>query len=62
MWIRCGFALVCPRRLVGGEKFTTASYLGTARAMHPWVALDNSRLIGIGTALKYYINQDGGSI
>ncbi len=54
------FRFGMPEKIGGWLKFTTASYLGTARAMHPWVALDNSRLIGIGTALKYYINQDGG--
>ena len=54
------FRFGMPEKIGGWEKFATNSYLGTARAMHPWVALDNSRLIGIGTSLKYYINQDGG--
>jgi hypothetical protein len=54
------FRFGMPEKIGGWEKFTGSSYLGTARAMHPWVALDNSRLIGIGTSLKYYINQDGG--
>ena len=54
------FRFGMPEKIGGWEKFTPASYLGTARAMHPWVGLDNSRLIGIGTALKYYINQDSG--
>lgn len=49
-----------PEKIGGWEKFTPTSYLGTARAMHPWVGLDNSRLIGIGTSSKYYINQDSG--
>ena len=55
------FRFGMPEKIGGWEKFSTSSYLGTARAMHPWVALDNSRLIGIGTSLKYYINQDGGA-
>jgi hypothetical protein len=54
------FRFGMPEKIGGWTKFATASYLGTARAMHPWVALDNSRLIGIGSSLKYYINQDGG--
>ena len=54
------FRFGMPEKIGGWEKFASASYLGTARAMHPWVALDNSRLLGVGTALKYYINQDGG--
>ena len=54
------FRFGMPEKIGGWQKFTPASYLGTARAMHPWVGLDNSRLIGIGTSLKYYINQDSG--
>jgi len=55
------FRFGMPEKIGGWEKFSGFSYLGTARAMHPWVALDNSRYIGIGTSLKYYLNQDGGS-
>ena len=54
------FRFGMPEKIGGWEKFSGASYLGSARAMHPWSTLDNSRLIGIGTNLKYYINQDGG--
>ena len=54
------FRFGMPEKIGGWEKFSQFSYLGTARAMHPWVALDNSRYIGIGTSLKYYLNQDGG--
>ena len=55
------FRFGMPEKIGGWEKFSGFSYLGSARAMHPWVALDNSRYIGIGTSLKYYLNQDGGS-
>ena len=55
------FRFGMPEKIGGWEKFSGFSYLGTARAMHPWVALDNSRYIGIGTSLKYYLNQDGGA-
>ena len=54
------FRFGMPEKIGGWEKFSGFSYLGTARAMHPWVALDNGRFIGIGTSLKYYLNQDGG--
>lgn len=54
------FRFGMPEKIGGWEKFSGFSYLGTARAMHPWVALDNSRYVGLGTSLKYYINQDGG--
>jgi len=54
------FRFGMPEKIGGWEKFAGASFLGSARALHPWSTLDNSRLIGIGTNLKYYINQDGG--
>ena len=49
-----------PEKIGGWTKFTGASFLGSCRAMHPWTDLNNSRLIGLGTSVKYYINQDGG--
>jgi hypothetical protein len=49
-----------PEKIGGWTKFTGASFLGSCRAMHPWTDLSNSRLIGLGTSVKYYINQDGG--
>ena len=55
------FRFGMPEKIGGWEKFSGFSYLGTARAMHPWVALDTGRFIGIGTSLKYYLNEDGGS-
>ena len=50
-----------PEKIGGWQKFSEFSFLGTCRAMHPWVTLSNTRLTGIGTSLKYYINQDGGA-
>ena len=55
------FRFGMPEKIGGWEKFSGFSYLGSARAMHSWVPLDNSRFIGLGTNLKYYLNQDGGS-
>ena len=49
-----------PEKIGGWTKFTGASFLGSCRAMHPWTDLNNSRLIGLGTSVKYYLNQDGG--
>ena len=49
-----------PEKIGGWTKFSTASFLGSCRAMHPWTDLNNSRFIGLGTSVKYYLNQDGG--
>ena len=46
-----------PEKLGGWEKYSSATYLGTARALHSWTTLDGSNLLGIGTNLKYYIEE-----
>ena len=49
-----------PEKLGGWEKYTSNTYLGSARALHNWIALDGSNYLGIGTHLKYYIEEGGG--
>jgi len=44
-----------PEKIGGWLKRSTEAFLGSGRALHNWVALDNTRLIGLGTHLKYYI-------
>lgn len=46
-----------PEKLGGWEKYSPSTYLGTARALHSWTTLDGSNLLGIGTNLKYYIEE-----
>ena len=52
---RAGFA----EKIGGWQKFATNSYLGTARALHPFVGLDKSRYLGVGTSKKYYVHEGG---
>ena len=49
-----------PEKIGGWEKISATYFLGSCRSIHPWVALDRSRYLGIGTHLKYYINEGGG--
>ena len=49
-----------PEKIGGWIKQSTNAFLGTCRALHPWVALDGTSYIGVGTHLKYYINEGGG--
>jgi hypothetical protein len=42
----------------GWEKVTDNTYQGTARALHAWIALEGTKYLGVGTHLKYYV-QDG---
>ena len=46
-----------PEKFGGWEKYSTNQYLGSARRLHNWVALDGSDFMGIGTHLKYYIEE-----
>ena len=48
-----------PEKLGGWEKFSSSTYLGSARALHNWIALDGSNYLGVGTHLKYYIEEGG---
>jgi len=46
-----------PEKFGGWEKYSPNQYLGSARRLHNWVALDGSDFLGIGTHLKYYIEE-----
>jgi len=62
-WFNCDkirFRFGTPEKLGGWIKLSAATYLGSARALKPFVALDGSRFNGVGTHLKYYIEEGGG--
>jgi hypothetical protein len=50
---RMGFA----EKIGGWEKYLTQTYLGTGRKLHPWVNLDGTKLLAIGTTYKLYIQE-----
>ncbi len=51
------FRLGSPEKIGGWSKYSSNTYLGSARRLHNWVALDGSDFMGIGTHLKYYIEE-----
>jgi hypothetical protein len=53
---RKGFA----EKIGGWEKYISSSYEGTGRKLHAWVDLDGTKLLGLGTRYKLYI-QEGSS-
>ena len=62
-WFNCDkirFRFGTPEKLGGWIKLSAATYLGSARALKPFVALDGSRFNGVGTHLKYYVEEGGG--
>ena len=48
-----------PEKIGGWQKRGTDNFLGTCRALHPWVTLDRDQYIGVGTNEKYYIDRGG---
>ena len=48
-----------PEKIGGWQKNGDNSFLGTARSLHTWVNLSGTKLTGVGTSLKLYINQGG---
>ena len=48
-----------PEKIGGWQKRSTNSFLGTCRALHPWVSLNRDQYVGVGTNLKYYIDEGG---
>ena len=46
-----------PEKMGGWVRQSSNTYEGSARRLHNWVALDGSDFLGIGTHLKYYIEE-----
>ena len=54
------FRFGTPEKIGGWEKLSSSSFLGICRALHSFVALNGTNYLGVGTHLKYYINEGGG--
>jgi hypothetical protein len=46
-----------PEKMGGWEKYSITSFLGTARYLHAWLALDASEYMAVGTHLKFYVEE-----
>tara|TARA_R100001163_G_scaffold48600_1_gene36528 strand:+ start:623 stop:2524 length:1902 start_codon:yes stop_codon:yes gene_type:complete len=46
-------------KIGGWVKYSTNSFLGICRALHQWISLGGSRYMGLGTTLKYYVEEGG---
>jgi hypothetical protein len=55
--VRFRFSL--PEKIGGWVKKSIYSFLGVCRALHTFVSLAGTTLTGVGTSLKYYIEQGG---
>jgi hypothetical protein len=52
---RSGF----PEKIGGWIRLSNETFLGTCRALWNWVTLAGANLLGVGTNLKYYIEEGG---
>ena len=46
-----------PEKIGGWSKHNTNTYQGKARRLHNWIGLDSTDYLGVGTHLKYYIEE-----
>ena len=49
-----------PEKFGGWTKIISNTFLGTCRALHAWIALEGTKYLGLGTNLKYYIQEGSG--
>ena len=56
------FRLGYPEKIGGWLKYSANTFQGVCRALHNWIALDGSNFLGLGTHLKYYIEEGGRSM
>jgi len=48
-----------PEKIGGWTTISSATYLGDCRSMHNWVTLNGNNLLGVGTNIKFYIEEGG---
>ena len=46
-----------PEKLGGWEKYANSTFLGTSRSLHTWANLEGNKYLGIGTEIKFYIEE-----
>lgn len=53
------FRMGLPEKIGGWQKFSSKSFLGVCRRLISWTDLSGRLNVGVGTNLKYYVNQGG---
>ena len=49
-----------PEKLGGWEKYSGSTFLGSSRSLHAWANLQGNSYLGIGTEIKFYIEESQG--
>lgn len=61
-WYECDkvrFRQGYPEKIGGWERISTSTFLGVARSLSNWITLGSINLIGVGTHLKFYLEEGG---
>jgi hypothetical protein len=48
-----------PEKIGGWSRISVSSFLGTCRSLWNWITLQNLNLLGVGTNLKFYLENGG---
>ena len=49
-----------PEKLGGWEKYSGSTFLGSSRSVHAWANLQGNKYLGVGTEIKFYIEESQG--
>jgi len=49
-----------PEKIGGWEKYSANTFLGSARSLHAWANLEGNKYLGLGTEIKFYIEESEG--
>jgi len=49
-----------PEKIGGWQRISATNFLGVCRSLWNWVTLGGANIIGVGTHLKFYLEQGGG--
>jgi len=61
-WYECDkvrFRQGNPEKIGGWTRFSADTFLGVCRSLWSWTTLGGNKLVGVGTNLKFYVNQGG---
>ena len=62
-WNNCDkvrFRFGFPEKLGGWVKYSLNTFEGICRSLHAWVTSNGSKLMGVGTHLKFYVEEGTG--
>lgn len=53
------FRMGLPMSIGGWQKYSNSTFLGTCRSLHNWATVTSENFLGVGTHLKFYVEEGG---